>query len=223
MFKSELFALRDEWYRGFQCKLMPTVDESRVIGIRTPQLRNYARQIRDTAEAMDFLTLLPHKYYEENNLHGFLIEFFRDYDECVTALDRFLPFVDNWATCDSINPKVLGKNPERLIADIRRWLKSEDIYTVRFGLKMLMTHFLEENFKADYLNLAAATDCTEYYLSMMTAWFFATALAKQYDSALPYLKDRKLDRTTHNRAIQKAVESYRVTDEQKTTLRTLKY
>lgn len=223
MFKSELFALRDEWYRGFQCKLMPTVDESRVIGIRTPQLRNYARQIRDTAEAKEFLTLLPHKYYEENNLHGFLIEFFRDYDECVTALDRFLPFVDNWATCDSINPKVLGKNPERLIADIRRWLKSEDIYTVRFGLKMLMTHFLEENFKADYLNLAAATDCTEYYLSMMTAWFFATALAKQYDSALPYLKDRKLDRTTHNRAIQKAVESYRVTDEQKTTLRTLKY
>ena len=220
MFKSELFALRDEWYRGFQCKLMPTVDESRVIGIRTPQLRNYARQIRDTAEAKEFLTLLPHKYYEENNLHGFLIEFFRDYDECVTALDRFLPFVDNWATCDSINPKVLGKNPERLIADIRRWLKSEDIYTVRFGLKMLMTHFLEENFKADYLNLAAATDCTEYYLSMMTAWFFATALAKQYDSALPYLKDRKLDRTTHNRAIQKAVESYRVTDEQKTTLRT---
>ena len=223
MFKSELFALRDEWYRGFQCKLMPTVDESRVIGILTPQLRNYARQIRDTAEAKEFLTLLPHKYYEENNLHGFLIEFFRDYDECVTALDRFLPFVDNWATCDSINPKVLGKNPERLIADIRRWLKSEDIYTVRFGLKMLMTHFLEENFKADYLNLAAATDCTEYYLSMMTAWFFATALAKQYDSALPYLKDRKLDRTTHNRAIQKAVESYRVTDEQKTTLRTLKY
>lgn len=223
MFKSELFALRDEWYRGFQCKLMPTVDESRVIGIRTPQLRNYARQIRDTAEAKEFLTLLPHKYYEENNLHGFLIEFFRDYDECVTALDRFLPFVDNWATCDSINPKVLGKNPERLIADIRRWLKSEDIYTVRFGLKMLMTHFLEENFKADYLDLAAATDCTEYYLSMMTAWFFATALAKQYDSALPYLKDRKLDRTTHNRAIQKAVESYRITDEQKTTLRTLKY
>ena len=223
MFKSELFALRDEWYRGFQCKLMPTVDESRVIGIRTPQLRNYARQIRDTAEAKEFLTLLPHKYYEENNLHGFLIEFFRDYDECVTALDRFLPFVDNWATCDSINPKVLGKNPERLITDIRRWLKSEDIYTVRFGLKMLMTHFLEENFKADYLDLAAATDCTEYYLSMMTAWFFATALAKQYDSALPYLKDRKLDRTTHNRAIQKAAESYRITDEQKTTLRALKY
>ena len=221
MFKSELFALRDEWYRGFQCKLMPTVDESRVIGIRTPQLRNYARQIRDTAEAKEFLTLLPHKYYEENNLHGFLIEFFRDYDECVTALDRFLPFVDNWATCDSINPKVLGKNPERLIADIRRWLKSEDIYTVRFGLKMLMTHFLEENFKADYLNLAAATDCTEYYLSMMTAWFFATALAKQYESTVPYITEQRLDRKTHEMTVRKAIESFRISDSQRQFLKNL--
>ncbi|MBO7217216.1 MAG: DNA alkylation repair protein [Clostridia bacterium] len=223
MFKNELFALRDEWYKSFQCKLMPTVSKSLVIGIRTPALRNFARQIKDSAKAKEFLALLPHKFYEENNLHGFLIEFIRDYDECVAELDRFLPFVDNWTTCDSLNPKVLGKYPDRLITDIGRWLAADDIYTVRFGLKALMSHFLDENFKAEYLDLAAETPTEEYYLSMMTAWFFATALAKQYDAALPFLTERKLDKATHNRAIQKAVESYRITDEQKRFLRGLKY
>lgn len=223
MFKKELFSLRDEWYRGFQCKLMPTVSEEKVIGIRTPALRNFARQIKDSAEAKEFLLALPHTYYEEYNLHGFLIEFIRDYDECIAALDRFLPFVDNWATCDSINPKVLSKYPERLILDIKRWLVADDLYTVRFGLKMLMTHFLDENFKEDYLRLAARTDCREYYLSMMTAWFFQTSLAKQYDSTLPYLLEHRLDRATHNRAIQKAIDSYRITNAQKEFLRTLKY
>ncbi len=223
MFRKELLKLQDNWYKEFQCKLMPTVDESRVIGIRTPDLRNFARQIKDSSEAKDFLQTLPHTYYEENNLHGFLIEFIRDYNKCIYELDRFLPFVDNWATCDSINPKVFKKYPDRLIKDIKRWLKSEDIYTIRFGLKTLMNHFLDENFKPEYLALAAKTPTEEYYLSMMVAWFFATALAKQYDSALPFITEKKLDRTTHNRAIQKAVESYRITDEQKRYLKTLKY
>ena len=223
MLKKELFALCDEWYKGFQCKLMPTVDADKVIGIRTPALRNFARQIKDTPEAKAFLANLPHKFYEENNLHGFLIEFIRDYDECIAALDRFLPFVDNWATCDSINPKVFAKYPDRLIEDVKRWLSSEDVYTVRFGLKTLMNHFLDKNFKSEYLQLAAKTPTEEYYLSMMTAWYFATALAKQYDAALPVILERRLDRVTHNRTIQKAVESYRITPDQKEFLKTLKY
>ncbi len=223
MLKKELFALCDEWYKGFQCKLMPTVDADKVIGIRTPALRNFARQIKDTPEAKAFLAELPHEYYEENNLHGFLIEFIREYDECIDALDRFLPFVDNWATCDSINPKVFIKHPERLIKDVKRWLSSRDVYTVRFGLKTLMNHFLDRNFKEEYLALAAKTPTDEYYLSMMTAWYFATALAKQYDAALPFLTERRLDRITHNRTIQKAIESYRITDGQKNFLKTLKY
>ncbi len=223
MFTEELFTLKDEWYKGFQSKLIPNVDDKKIIGIRTPTLRNFARQIRDSAEAKDFLCTLPHNYYEENNLHGFLIEFIRDYDECILALDRFLPYIDNWATCDSINPKVFAKHIDRLIKDIKRWIGSKDIYTVRFGLKMLMSHFLDDHFKPEYLQLAASVPTEEYYLSMMTAWFFATALAKQYDFALPYLIKRRLPRATHNRAIQKALESYRITDEQKKYLRTLKY
>ena len=223
MFKKELFALSDEWYKSFQSKLMPTIDENLVIGIRTPQLRNFARQIKDSAKAKEFLLELPHKYYEENNLHGFLIEFIRDYDECIAELDRFLPFVDNWATCDSLNPKVLGKYPDRLIRDIKRWLADDKVYTVRFGLKALMSHFLDDNFKVEYLSLAAETPTDEYYLSMMTAWFFATALAKQYDATLPFLAERKLDKATHNRAIQKAIESYRISNEKKMFLRGLKY
>lgn len=223
MFRTELLKLQDKWYRDFQCKLMPTVDKSCVIGIRTPALRNFARQIKDSARAKDFLKNLPHTYYEENNLHGFLIEFIRDYDECINELDRFLPFVDNWATCDSINPKVFKKHPQKLIKDIKKWLKAKDLYTVRFGLKTLMNHFLDENFRPEYLTLAAKTSTDEYYLSMMVAWFFATALAKQYDAALPFLTERKLDRATHNRAIQKAIESYRITDSRKIFLKTLKY
>ncbi len=223
MFEQELFALRDEWYKGFQSKLLPTVDKEKIIGIRTPALRNFARQIRNSAEAKDFVCSLPHDYYEENNLHGFLIEFIRDYDECVSALNRFLPYVDNWATCDSINPKILAKYPDRLIKDIKRWMTSDHVYTVRFGLKMLMSHFLDEHFKKEYLLLALKTPTEEYYLSMMTAWFFATALAKQYPCALPFLTEHRLDKATHNRAIQKAIESYRISDEQKRFLKTLKY
>lgn len=223
MFKEELFALRDVWYKGFQSRLIPMVEEEKIIGIRTPALRNLARQVRDTARAKEFLQTLPHEYYEENNLHGFLIEFIRDYDECITELERFLPYIDNWATCDSINPKVFTKYPDRLIERVKAWLASDKIYTVRFGLKTLMNFYLDEEFKEEYLELAAKTPTEEYYLSMMTAWFFATALAKQYDAALPYLTEKRLDRTTHNRTIQKATESYRISDEQKKFLRTLKY
>ncbi len=222
MFKNELFALRDQWYRGFQCRLVPTLPEEKVIGIRTPALRNFARKIKDTAEAKKFLGSLPHYYLEENSLHGYLIEFIKDYDQCVAALDRFLPFVDNWATCDTMNPKVFSKYPDRLIEDVKRWLTSKDVYTVRFGLKTLMSYFLGSNFKTEYLELAAKTVCDEYYLSMMTAWFFATALAKQWDAALPFILENRLDRETHNRTIRKAIESYRITAEQKEYLKTLK-
>ncbi len=223
MFEKELFGLQDVWYRDFESRLVPTVDGERIIGIRTPALRNFARQVKNTPEAKRFLGSLPHYYLEENSLHGFLIEFIRDYDECVAALDLFLPFVDNWATCDGISPKVFAKYPERLIEDVKRWLSAKDIYTVRFALKTLMNYFLDKGFKPEYLSLAAETPCDEYYLSMMTAWFFATALAKQYESALPYLNEYRLDRQTHNRTIQKALESYRISNEQKAYLKTLKY
>lgn len=223
MFKKQLFALQDEWYKGFQSRLVPTVEAEKIIGIRTSSLRNFARQIRDTADAKEFIKALPHEYFEENNLHGFLIEFIRDYDECIRELDRLLPYIDNWATCDSIHPKVFSKYPERLIEDVRRWLSSDKVYTIRFGLKTLMNCFLDENFKEDYLTLAAKTPTEEYYLSMMTAWYFATALAKQFDAAIPFFTEKRLDRQTHNRTIQKAIESYRITDEQKKFLKTLKY
>lgn len=223
MIKERLLELKDEKYKKFHSRLMPTVENDRVIGVRTPELRRFAKELRGSEEAKNFMQALPHEFYEENNLHGFFIEFIKNYDECVAELDRFLPFVDNWATCDMTNPKILNQYPERLIKDIRRWLSSDDVYTVRFGLKTLMNCFLDEHFKEEYLELAAKTPCDEYYLSMMTAWFFATALAKQYDAALAYLVEKRLDKSTHNRAIQKALESYRIASEQKKFLRTLKY
>lgn len=201
---------------------MPTVDPDTVIGVRMPALRKLAKDFAETPEAAEFLKALPHRYYEENNLHGLLISAMRDYDRAVAALDAFLPYVDNWATCDLIRPKVFQKHLPELLEKIQVWLASDHTYTVRFGLEMLMTCYLDDAFRPEYPELAAGVRSGEYYVNMMIAWYFATALAKQYDAALPYLRERRLDPWIHNKAIQKAIESCRVTGEQKAYLRTLK-
>jgi len=220
--RSKLFALKDDGYRAFQCKLMPTVDPGTVIGVRTPELRKLAKELADTPEAAEFVKLLPHEYYEENNLHGFLIERIKDYDECIAAVDAFLPYVDNWATCDLMSPKAFKKRLPELYEKIKEWTASGETYTIRFGVEMLMSFYLDEHFKAEYLDLAASIRSNEYYVNMMLAWYFATALAKQYETTLPYIENKRLDTWAHNKAIQKAVESYRITDEQKRYLKTLK-
>lgn len=220
--QAQLFRRQDLNYRDFQCKLMPTVDPRTVIGVRTPELRKFAKAFARTPEAAEFLQILPHKYYEENNLHGFLIETIKDYDQAVAALDAFLPYVDNWATCDLMRPKVFSKHLTELREQVRTWMASDQTYTVRFGIEMLMTFFLDEQFQPEYLEWVAGVRSGEYYVNMMVAWYFATALAKQYDAALPYLTERRLEPWTHNKAIQKAIESYRIADEKKAYLRSLK-
>ncbi len=220
--KSELFSMKDEKYRDFQSKLIPTVPKEKIIGIRTPLLRKFAKDFFKTSGAKFFLEALPHEYYEENNLHAFLLEYITDFEECANAVTKFLPFVDNWATCDSMSPKVFGKHKEKLLVYIEKWLSSGDTYSVRFGIKMLMEHFLGEDFSLEYPEAVVKIKSEEYYIRMMRAWYFATALAKQYDAVLPFIEERKLEKWTHNKAIQKATESYRITDEQKKYLRTLK-
>lgn len=220
--REKLLQMQDESYREFQIRLMPTVAPERVIGVRTPLLRSFARQVAAMPEVKSFLTCLPHKYYEENNLHGFILELMKDYDETIEALDAFLPFVDNWATCDSIRPRVFKKHLPLLLCDIKRWIACGQTFTVRFGIEMLMSFYLDDAFEPQYLDLVADIDSREYYVNMMRAWFFATALAKQYDCTVPFITGRKLDEWSHNKTIQKAIESYRITAEQKAYLRSLK-
>ena len=197
------------------------MDEARIIGVRIPALRKYAKEL--SAEAgIKYLDLLPHHYIEENNLHAFLIERIGDYGECMKAVNAFLPFIDNWATCDSLRPKVFKKHLPELLEQIKIWINSDHVYTVRFGLEMLMCYYLDGAFRPEYLTLAASVKSGEYYVNMMLAWFFATALAKQYEATLPFIENNTLDKWTHNKTIQKAVESYRITDEQKQYLKTLK-
>lgn len=220
--QQRLFEMQDLAYRDFHSKLMPTIDKAAVIGVRTPALRKFAKEFSKMPEAKAFLQILPHKYYEENNLHGFLLEMIKDYEECVEQVDRFLPYVDNWATCDLMSPKVFKKHLPELLERIKVWLRSEDTYTIRFGIGMLMSFYLDEEFSEEYPELVAGVKSEEYYVNMMIAWYFATALAKQYEKILPFIEQQRLDTWTHNKAIQKAVESYRITPEQKTYLRTLK-
>ena len=220
--RKRLFALQDPGYRDFQSKLMPELSKDVVIGIRTPQLRKLARDYSREEAATVFLEALPHTYYEENNLHGMLIEQIGDYDRCIEALDAFLPYVDNWATCDLISPKVLGRHRERLIVEIRRWMASEHTYTLRFGMEMLMRYYLDTDFRPEYLEWVAEVRTDSYYGKMMAAWFFATALAKQYEESVVYLEQHRLEPWVHNKTIQKAIESRRITAEQKAYLRTLK-
>lgn len=218
----QLFALQDLEYKQFHSKLMPTINPDVIIGVRTPELRKLAKQFVKSTNVELFLQELPHRYYEENNLHGFLIESIKDFDACIAALNKFLPYVDNWATCDMMSPKVLKKDLPKLYEWVKVWISSGKTYTVRFGVNMLMKYFLDEAFLPEYPALVASIRSEEYYVKMVVAWYFATALAKQYDVVLPYIKEHRLDTWTHNKTIQKAVESYRITKEQKAYIKTLK-
>ena len=218
----QLLSMQDETYKQFHCKLMPTVNPDTVIGVRVPALRKLAKELYGSAEAEAFLSELPHNYYDENNLHAFLIAQIKDYDTCIAAVERFLPYIDNWATCDGLSPKIFKKHLPELLEHIRMWLASGDTYTVRFAIGMLMQFYLDDAFDVQYMDMVAAVKSEEYYVNMMIAWYFATALAKQYDTAVQYLQTQKLDAWTHNKTIQKAIESYRITDEQKRYLKTLK-
>lgn len=217
--RSRLFELQDLKYRDFNSKLIPTVKKELIIGVRTPDLRKLAKEISKTEYAEKFLEILPHKYYEENNIHAFLIEEIKDYDICIKELNRFLPFVDNWATCDMMRPKVFKKHSSELLSEIRKWINSDDVYAVRFGVEMLMCHYLDEHFSPEYPEMISQIKSNEYYIKMMVAWYFATALSKRYDDVVPYIENYRLDADTHNKTIRKAIESYRITDEQKAYLR----
>lgn len=218
----DLFSMQDEKYRDFQSKLIPTVDKETIIGVRTPELKKYAKNLFKSGEYLSFLRSLPHKYYEENNLHAFLLGEIGDFDLCCREIDIFLPYINNWATCDGLRPKVLSKDPEKLRVIIERWITSEHCYTIRFGIEMLMVHFLDELFDESDLTAVASICSDEYYVNMMRAWYFATALAKQQKHALPYFERGALDEWTRNKAIQKARESFRINSELKAFLLTIK-
>ncbi len=225
--QKELFALRDEKYASFQKNLIPTESQEakpaeEIIGVRTPALRDLAKRLGKQEDISIFLDTLPHRYFDENQLHAFIISGMKDYDACMARLQAFLPYVDNWATCDQMSPKIFRKHKQELLGEIRKWIASDHTFTVRFGIGMLMEHYLDEDFDPQYPEMVAGLVSDQYYVNMMIAWYFATALAKQYDAVLPYIEQRRLSPWTHNKTIQKAVESYRITDEQKTYLRTLK-
>lgn len=216
--QAELFAMQDIGYRDFQSRLMPTVPKERVIGVRTPELRRYASAFSRRPEALQYLSLLPHTYYEENNLHAFLIERLRDFDGTVAALDRFLPFVDNWATCDMMSPKIFARRQEELLPHVRRWMTSGQTYTVRFGIGMMLRYYLGDRFSPTYPEEVARLCGEEYYVNMMIAWYFATALAFQYPVILPYIAEHRLSPWVHEKTVRKAIESYRLTPQQKDEL-----
>ena len=228
----KLFEFQDTTYRDFQAKLIPTVAPETVIGVRLPAVRALAKSLvkeaaadeKTAAAVQAFLSDLPHKYYDENQLHAFLLSEEKDFDTCVSGLESFLPYVDNWATCDTFSPKVFKKQKfhENVLVKIDEWIKSSRTYTVRFAVKLLMQHFLDDEFKPEYLEKVTAVQSDEYYIKMMVAWYFATALAKQWDATLPYIKENRLEVWTHNKTIQKAIESFRVSAEHKELLRKMK-
>ena len=217
-----LFALREEKIADFSAKLIPGIEKEKVIGVRLPEIRKLAKSIDGTEQAEAFLRDLPHRYLEENHLHSFLIARTKDYQSCIMQIDRFLPFVDNWAVCDSLRPTCFKKHKSELIRDIRRWLQSDRLYTVRFAIGMLMCHFLDEDFHPEHLEWVVNIQSEEYYLNMMRAWYFATALAKQYESTLPLIEAQVLDVFTQNKTIQKACESFRVGEKEKKYIKSFK-
>ena len=219
---SLLFSKQDKQYRAFQAPLIPNIDKNLVIGVRTSELKKIAKEIGDTSLGKSFIETLSHSYFEENQLHAFIVSNIKDYQSCLNEVNRFLPYINNWATCDQLCPKVFSKHKEELINEIKEWLKSNHLYTKRFAIKMLMSFYLDDSFNKEHLKLVSNVKSDEYYLNMMIAWYFATALAKQYDSAIKYLEKNKLSPWVHNKTIQKAVESYRINDEQKSYLRSLK-
>ena len=218
----KLYDLQDLKYRDMQIKIIPTVEPESVIGVRTPELKSIAKDILKDGNYKGFLEELPHRYFEENQLQAFIISGIKDLNECMEALETFLPYVDNWATCDQMSPKIFRKHKDVLLTHIKEWIDSEKTYTVRFGVGMLMEHFLDDDYDALYPELVAKLRSKEYYVNMMIAWYFATALAKQYESILPFIEEKRLDDWTHNKAIQKSLESRRITEEQKLYLKSLK-
>lgn len=220
--QQQLYNLQDKKYAAFQAKLTPTVPEELFIGVRVPQVKKLAKAIYKEGDYADFLAELPHKYYDENMLHGQIISEFKKFDDCVAEIEKFLPYVDNWAVCDTMVPKVLGKNKTALMEKIKAWTASDRVYTCRFGIRMIMNHFLDSDFKPEYLEIPAGIHSEEYYVNMMIAWFYATALAKQWDATIGYITENRLGDFVHNKTIQKARESYRITDEQKEYLKKFK-
>ena len=219
---SQLMEVRDEEYREFQAKLVPNIPQEMILGVRTPEMRRIARMVFEGPDREAFLNDLPHRYYEENLIHFFVIAMIRDFDECIRRVEEFLPCVDCWPVSDQATPKSFKKNHQKLLPYIRKWIASEHVYTARFGMRMLMHEYLGEDFREEYLQLVAGKKSDEYYLKMMAAWYFATALAKRYEETVPYFEERRLDEWVHKKAIQKAVESYRVTDEHKEYLKSLR-
>ena len=217
-----LLSYQDEHYKEFQSKLVPNIDKETIIGVRTPQIRGIVKEIFGTEEATIFLQTLPHQYYEENLIHFFLISKIKDFNECVREVERFLPYINCWPVCDQATPLVFKKNHDTLLPLIKKWIKSKHVYTARFGIRMLMNEFLNDDFKDEYLELVSSKSGDDYYLKMMIAWFFATALAKQYDATIKYIENRCLDPWIHKKTIQKAIESYRVSDEHKEYLKTFR-
>lgn len=220
--EKELFEMQDLKYRDFHSKLLPGIDKETIIGIRTPVLRKFTKEYAKTPGAELFMQELPHRYYEENNMHMMIASWIKDYEQCLAEVKRFLPYVNNWATCDLPAPKVFAKHKDELLPEIRRWIASDETYTIRYGISMLMTFYLDEDFRPEYLKMAADVESEEYYVNMMIAWYLATALAKQWDAAIPYLEEHKLPEWVHRKTIQKAIESYRITPEQKVYLKTLR-
>ncbi len=218
----KLFKLKDDKYKEFQSRLVPNISPDTIIGIRTPDLRNIAKEVFISDERESFLNDLPHKYYEENLIHFFVISMIKDFDECIKEVEKFLPYVDCWPVSDQASPKCFKKNHDKLLSYIKKWIKSKHIYTIRFGIRMLMNEYLDDDFKEEYLNMVASIKGDDYYLKMMVAWYFATALAKRYEETIPYFEKHVLDEWVHKKAIQKAIESFRVTDEHKKYLVTLK-
>lgn len=217
-----LLSAKDEQYQVFQAKLVPNIPAETILGVRTPQMREIAKKVAASAERDAFLKSLPHKYYEENLIHFFVLSLMKDFDECVKAVEEFLPYVDCWPVSDQATPKPFRKNHEKLLPYIRKWIDSDHIYTARFGMRMLMNEFLGDDFKEEYLSWVADKKGEDYYLKMMQAWYFATALAKQYDASVKYIEERKLDEWVHKKSIQKAVESFRVSDAHKEYLKSFR-
>ena len=219
---TELFRMQDKSYARMQAKIIPTVPADRIIGVRTPALRTMAESLSKEADINEFLSSVPHPYFDEDQLHAFVISLEKDFDKCLAQVEAFLPFIDNWATCDQLSPKAFKREPERLLPSIQDWIRSDKTYTIRFAIGMLMQHFLDDRFDIKYADMVAQVRSEEYYVNMMIAWYFATALAKQYEKVLPYLEEKRLSDWVHNKAIQKSVESYRISDDQKVYLKTLK-
>lgn len=219
---NKLLLLQDLNYREFHAKLIPNVSKESIIGVKNPNVKQVAKEIIKNHDEELFIGNLPHKYYEENNLHSYIICECKDYNKTIKLLDDFLPYVDNWATCDIITPKIFKKNRDKLLTEIERWINSNNTYIIRFGIKMLMNFFLDDEFKKEYLDIPLKIKSNEYYVNMMIAWFYSTALAKQYEETIKIIESKKLNKWIHNRSIQKALESYRVDNDKKTYLRSLK-